>query len=355
MKVLTVVGARPQFVKASVVSRALRARHEEILVHTGQHYDDALSDAFFRELGIPNPDVRLDVGDAEGAPRLAAMIRGVAGAVASRRPDLVLVYGDTDSTLAGALAARESGVRVAHVEAGLRSGNLRMPEEVNRIATDHLADVLLCPTSGAADALRRERARGRVEIVGDVMLDACLAVVDAARRLGAPARHGVAPRGYFVATIHRAENTDDPQRLAAIVDALDALELPVLLPCHPRTALALENAGLATSPHALRLLPPLSYAEMTGLVADARAVLTDSGGLQKEAYFLGVPCVTLREETEWRETVARGWNRLAGADAARIREAVAAARVPDVAPDLAEFGGGEASRRVVDAIEAEAA
>jgi UDP-N-acetylglucosamine 2-epimerase len=355
MRVLTVVGARPQFVKASVVSKALRARHEEILVHTGQHHDDALSDVFFRDLGIPRPDVRLDVGDAEGGQRLAAMVRGIADAATSRRPDLVLVYGDTDSTLAGALAARETGVRVAHVEAGLRSSNLRMPEEINRVAVDHLADLLLCPTSGAAGALRRERARGRVEVVGDVMLDACLAVADAARRLDAPARHGVAPRAYFVATVHRAENTDDPARLASIVAALDSLERPVLLPCHPRTALALTRAGLASNPTSLRLLPPLPYAEMTGLVADARAVLTDSGGLQKEAYFLGVPCVTLRDETEWTETVVAGWNRLAGADAARIREAVAAARAPNVPPDLAAFGGGEAARRVVEAIEAASA
>jgi len=351
MKVLTVVGARPQFVKASVVSRALRGRHEEILVHTGQHFDDALSDVFFRDLGIAAPDVRLDVGGSAPGPRLAAMVRGIAAAAADRRPDVVLVYGDTDSTLAGALAARAAGVRLAHVEAGLRSGNLRMPEESNRIATDHLADLLLCPTAGAADALRRERAKGRVDVVGDVMLDACLAVAVEAKRLGAPARHGVAPRGYFVATIHRAENTDDPSRLASIVAALDSLDRPVLLPCHPRTARALADAGLSADLNALRLLPPLPYAEMTGLVADARALLTDSGGLQKEAYFLGVPCVTLRDETEWGETVAAGWNRLAGTDAVRIREAVAAARAPDAAPDLAAFGGGDASRRVVAAIE----
>ncbi len=351
MKVLTVVGARPQFVKAAPVSRALRVRHEETLLHTGQHFDDAMSDVFFRDLGLPAPDVRLAVLDADAGARLAAMIRGIAAELASRGPDVVLVYGDTDSTLAGALAARELGVRVAHVESGLRSFDLRMPEEVNRIATDHVADLLLCPTESAAAQLRRELAKGRVEVVGDVMLDATLAVADAARRLDAPSRHGVARGGYYVATLHRAANTDDPSRLASIVAALDSLDLPTLLPCHPRTAAALGKAGLDAPVSSLRLLPPLPYVEMTGLVAGARAVLTDSGGLQKEAYFLGVPCVTLRDETEWNETIAAGWNRLAGADPGRIREAVRAASPPAEKPDLATFGGGHAAARVVAAIE----
>jgi UDP-N-acetylglucosamine 2-epimerase len=352
MRVLTVVGTRPQFVKAAPVSRALRQRHEEILLDTAQHYDDALAGAFFRDLGIPAPEVRLAAGGGDAGPRLAAMIRGIAAEAASRRPDAVIVYGDTDSTLAGALAAREAGVRVAHVESGLRSFNLRMPEEINRIATDHLSDLLLCPTASAAATLRVERVRGRVEVVGDVMLDACVAVADAARRLGVPTRHGVAVRGYYAATVHRAENTDDASRLASIVAALDSLDLPVLLPCHPRAESALAAAGLAAGLTGLRLLPPLPYAEMIGLVADAKALLTDSGGLQKEAYCLGVPCVTLRDETEWGETVAAGWNRLAGAETARIREAAAAARPPEASPDLALFGGGGAARRVIDALEA---
>jgi len=351
MRVLTVVGARPQFIKAAPVSRALRERHEEILVHTGQHYDDSLSDVFFRDLGIPAPDVRLAAGSGEAGPRLAAMIRGIAAEAASRRPDVVLVYGDTDSTLAGAIAAVEARIPLAHVEAGLRSFNLRMPEESNRIAADHLAALLLCPTASAAAELRRERAQGRVEVVGDVMLDACLAVADAARKLDVPVRHGVASRGYYAATLHRAENTDDPARLASIVAALDSLDLPVLLPCHPRTAAAMAKSGLDAGLSRLRLLPPLPYAEMMGLVAEARALLTDSGGLQKEACFLAVPCVTLRDETEWTETVATGWNRLVGADAARIRSAVASIRPAGAAPDLACYGGGRAALRVVDALE----
>lgn len=348
MRVLTVVGARPQFVKAAPVSRALRERHEEVLVHTGQHYDDALAGAFFRELGLPEPDVRLGVGGGDAGTRLAAMVRGVGDAIRGRRPDVVLVYGDTDSTLAGALAACEGGVRLAHVEAGLRSFDLRMPEEVNRIATDHVADLLLCPTESAAARLRSEAARGRVVVSGDVMLDVCLGVAAAARGLRACERHGVAPGGYYAATVHRAANVDDRARLDAIAGALESLDLPVLLACHPRTAGALRGRSFAN----LRLLPPCPHAEMLSLVADARALLTDSGGLQKEAYFLAVPCVTLRDETEWTETVASGWNRLAGADPARIREAALAAAAPAAPPDLRVYGDGHAARRIVEALEA---
>lgn len=348
MRVLTVVGARPQFVKAGPVSRALRERHEEVLLDTGQHYDDALAGAFFRELGLPAPDVRLGVGSGEPGPRLAAMIRGIGGAIRARRPDAVVVYGDTDSTLAGALAARETGVRLAHVEAGLRSFDLAMPEEVNRVATDHVADLLLCPTETAAARLRTERARGRIVLTGDVMLDVCLAAAERARGLGVAARHGVARGEYYAATIHRAANVDDASRLAGIVGTLDSLDLPVLLACHPRTSDALKGRTFAN----LRLLPPLPHAEMLSLVADARALLTDSGGLQKEAFFLGVPCVTLRDETEWVETLASGWNRLAGADPARIRAAVAAIAAPREAPDLGVYGDGHAARRIVEALEA---
>ena len=351
MRVLTVVGARPQFVKAAAVSHVLRERHEEVLVHTGQHYDAALSDVFFRDLNIPAPDAHLGVSSGAAGPRLAAMIRGIAGIVSSRRPDAMLVYGDTDSTLAAALAAREAGVRLAHVEAGLRSFNLRMPEEVNRIASDHIADLCLCPTQTSAAELRREKARGAIEVVGDVMLDVCLRAAAAARALNVPARHGVAPGGYYAATLHRAENTDDPARLASIMAALDSLDLPVLLPCHPRTAAALARAGLGAGRGSLHLLPPAPYPQMIGLMADARAVLTDSGGLQKEAYFLAVPCVTLRDETEWVETVAGGWNRLAGADTVRIRDAVEAAKPQAAAPDLEQFGGGRSAQRVVLALE----
>ena len=351
MKLLTVVGARPQFVKAAVVSRAVRSRHEEVLVHTGQHYDDALSGSFFRDLGVPAPDVNLGAGSRTAGPRMAAMIRGIAAEIRGRRPDVVIVYGDTDSTQAGALAARECGVRLAHVETGARSFDLRMPEEINRIVADHLSALALCATATAAVQLRFERACARIEVVGDVMLDACLAFAPAARKLGVPARHSVAPGAYYAATLHRAGNTDDPARLTAILWALATLDLPVLLACHPRTRAAIEAAALKARLADVRLLPPLPYPEMLGLVADAKAVLTDSGGLQREAYYLGVPCVTLREETEWVETIASGWNRLADADPARIRAAVLAAVPQGRAPDVAAFGGGRAGERVLAALE----
>jgi UDP-N-acetylglucosamine 2-epimerase len=237
------------------------------------------------------------------------------------------------------------------VEAGLRSFDLAMPEEINRIASDHSSALLLSPTQTAVAQLRTERARGRIEFVGDVMLDACLAAADEARALGVPARHGVAPRRYYAATVHRAANADDPARLAAIVGVLDSLDLPVLLPCHPRTAAAIRRAGLDAGLKGLRLIPPLPHLEMLGLVADARALVTDSGGLQKEACFLAVPCVTLRDETEWVETVAAGWNRLAGADPVRIRAALAASPPPGAKPDLTIYGDGHAARRIVAALE----
>jgi UDP-N-acetylglucosamine 2-epimerase len=351
LRFLTVVGARPQFVKAAPVSLALRTRHEEVLVHTGQHFDDAMSGVFFRELGIPEPDVHLGAGAGPAGPRMAAMVRGIAAEIRSRRPDAVIVYGDTDSTQAGALAAREEGARLVHVEAGLRSGDLRMPEEVNRIVADHVADLLLAPTAQSAERLARERVRGRVEVVGDVMLDACLAELPAARKLAVSARYGVDAGAYYAATVHRAGNTDDASRLASIVAALADLPLPVLMPCHPRTLAALRRAGLDSPRAGLRLLPPLGHAEMLCLVAESRALLTDSGGLQKEAWFAGVPCVTLRDETEWTETLAGGWNRLAGTSAARIREAVLGLGTPSAARDLESFGGGRAAGRVLRALE----
>lgn len=346
MRVLTVVGARPQFVKAAPVSRALRTRAEEVLVHTGQHYDDVLSAAFFRDLEIPAPDVHLGVGSGAPGPRLAAMIRGVAQAIRDREPDVVLVFGDTDSTLAGALAAREAGTRLVHVEAGMRSGEAGAPEEVNRIATDHLSDLLLATTASAAETLRAERARGRVEVVGDPMLDVCLAEIEAARSLDVPASLGLVEGGYLAATLHRAENTDVAARLATIVRTLDGLGLPVVLPCHPRTRKALNDLGLGDDLHALRLVEPLSYRRMLGLIAGARGVLTDSGGLQKEAFYVGVPCATLRDATEWTETVTAGWNTVVGADPDRIRAAVAAFGAPRPPRDLATFGNGGASEAV---------
>lgn len=319
--IVTVVGARPQFVKAGVVSRALAGTGvREVLVHTGQHFDANMSDVFFHEMGIPAPDHHLGVGGGSHGVQTARMLEGVERVLQDVRPDWLLVYGDTNSTLAGALAAAKLHVPVAHVEAGLRSFNRRMPEEVNRVLTDHVAELLFAPTEVAERHLAREGIPAeRVHRVGDVMYDAALHFADRAERESTVlADLGLEPGRYVLATVHRAENTDDPARLRAIVEGLTkvAADLPVVLPLHPRTRGALRDQGLAAD--ALRVVEPLGYLDMVRLERDAALVATDSGGVQKEAYFFGVPCVTLRDETEWVELLEAGWNRLApptGADA----------------------------------------
>ncbi|MEZ6185684.1 MAG: UDP-N-acetylglucosamine 2-epimerase (non-hydrolyzing) [Planctomycetota bacterium] len=314
MKVTAVVGARPQFVKAAPVSAALAAAgHVERLVHTGQHYDPALSADQFKVLGLRDPDLNLAVGPGSIPAQTARMLEGLADDFSRERPDWVVVYGDTTSTLAAALAASQLRIPLAHVEAGLRSFDRDMPEERNRVLTDQLAELLLCPGPAAAAQLAREGVPGRAAVVGDVMLDAVRVYLPHA----GPApleRLGLQPGGYCLATLHRASNTDDPARLVAWFEALAALPLEVVLPLHPRTRAALERARpawLQQAPAGLRLIPPLTYVETLGLAQRAARVLTDSGGLQKEAYFLGVPCVTLRRQTEWVETVEHGWNALA--------------------------------------------
>jgi len=350
MKLVTVVGARPQFVKAAMLSRVLRLRHTEVLVHTGQHYDDLLSDVFFRDLGLATPDLNLGVGSASHAVQTARMLEGLGAVLERERPDAVVVFGDTNSTLAGALAAAKLGLPLAHVEAGLRSYDRSMPEEINRVVTDHVATHLFCPTANAVACLRREGICNGVFEVGDLMYDALKASLarvepeeDVLRE-----RYGVAAGGYYLATVHRQANTDDPEALRALFGALGALDAQVLVPLHPRTrgALAAGNVAVATN---VRLLPPVGYIEMLALERGARAILTDSGGVQREAYFLGVPCVTLREESEWPETLAGGWNVLAGQDRDRI---LAAARRPrPEAPPAPSFGDGNAATRIVEILE----
>jgi UDP-N-acetylglucosamine 2-epimerase len=344
VKILTVVGARPQFVKASVVSRALRAQHQEVLLHTGQHYDDELSAQFFRELQLPAPDVELNVGSALHGEQTARMLIGIERAIVDRGVDRVLVYGDTNSTVAGALAAAKLQVPVAHVEAGLRSFNRRMPEELNRVVTDQLSDLLFCPSQTAVDNLAREGLTSGVHVVGDVMAEA-VRMFAPSRELSTVmcARHGLTAGQYGVATVHRAENTDAVDRLQSIVDGFGRLNFTVAFPVHPRTRAALERAGSCLPPN-VRLLPPVGYVEMLALVSLARVVLTDSGGLQKEAYWLGVPCVTLRDETEWVETIAAGWNHLVGADADRLVETVERMTIPMARPPL--YGEGNAVDRI---------
>jgi UDP-GlcNAc3NAcA epimerase len=319
MKVVTVVGARPQFIKAAPVSRELRKAAVEILVHTGQHYDDKMSDVFFRELHIPTPDYHLGVGSGSHGVQTGEMLRRTEEVLLAEKPDVLLVYGDTNSTLAGALAAAKLHIPVAHVEAGLRSLNKSMPEEINRLLTDHMSDLLFCPTETAVDNLSREGITKGVHLVGDVMYDSVrfnLRLAEAGSQIVQELQ--LPPSGYALATVHRAENTDNPERLSAIFQALDliAAELPVVMPLHPRTRRQLEMTG--RSPARVRLIAPASYLDMLLLEKNARVILTDSGGVQKEARWLCVPCVTLRNETEWVETVQSGWNVLVGTDTRRI-------------------------------------
>jgi UDP-N-acetylglucosamine 2-epimerase len=351
LRVLTVIGNRPQFVKAAAVSRLLRAEHDELLVHTGQHHDDELSTIFVTELGVPRPERELGIHGGTNTEQTARMLAALGPLVADERPDLVLVYGDTNSTLAGGLAGAQARLPVAHVEAGMRSFDRAMPEELNRVLTDHLSDVLLCPSPTAVANLEREHVAGRVELVGDVMVDVALLFQPRAMADDAPLRDaGVSPGEYVLATAHRAGNVDDPARLRALVDLLLALPLAVVLPLHPRTRARLEVAGwlgeLGAADH-VRLCPPLGYVAFTALLARARAALTDSGGVQKEAYLAGVPCVTLRDTTEWVETVEAGWNVLVDLDTGAALAALERTP-PGERPEL--YGDGQAGARVVAAL-----
>ncbi|MBI2724009.1 MAG: UDP-N-acetylglucosamine 2-epimerase (non-hydrolyzing) [Chloroflexi bacterium] len=350
MKVVTVVGARPQFIKAAPLSRALRERHTEILVHTGQHYDDTMSGVFFAELGLPDPDVHLGVGSGTHAAQTARILERLAPVLAVESPDAVIIFGDTNSTLAAALAAAKLGIPIAHVEAGLRSGVRSMPEEINRIVADRLSTWLFAPTDTAVRHLAAEGLTAGVVETGDIMYDALLQNAPAAAERSTLVRElALTPRSFALATVHRAANTDDVGRLGAIIEALTLLHEPVVLPLHPRTRAALMGTDIEVEAP-VRIIDPVGYGDMLALEQAARVVLTDSGGVQKEAYMLGVPCVTLRDETEWPETLAGGWNILAGAEVDAI---VAAARRP--APSSAPpqvFGDGHAAARIVAALEA---
>jgi UDP-N-acetylglucosamine 2-epimerase len=350
MKVLSVAGARPQFVKAFPVSQALRARGEEILVHTGQHYDEELSAVFFTELGIPEPDYHLGVGSGSHATQTARVMERLDPIVAAEAPDAVLVYGDTNSTVAAALVGAKRDTAVVHVEAGLRSFDRGMPEEVNRVVTDHVADLLLAPTDRGAENLAAEGLGDRTVVTGDVMYDALLwardRVDDATTVL---ADNDLTPGEYVLATVHRAKNTDDPTRLAAILDGFAAVPDPVVLPVHPRTETALRDHGLWERACAeLRVIDPVGYLPFVRLLDGARRVATDSGGVQKEAFFLDTPCVTLREETEWVETVDAGWNELVGADAEAITTALTRDWPLDGKPH--PYGDGDAAGVVAEAV-----
>ncbi len=351
MKVLSVIGNRPQFVKAAPLARALRRHVDEVLVHSGQHYDPELADLFFDELDIPAPDHALEIGPGTPNAQLALILQRLDPLLVAERPDMVLVYGDTTTTLGGALAAAKRDIPVAHVEAGLRSFVRSMPEEQNRVVTDHLSELLFVPTDAAVANLAREGITAGVHNVGDVMYDAALLFAPVAARREGPHAFGLEPGSYVLVTVHRAAATDTPQALAALVEVLGAIGEPAVFPVHPRTRHKLEQAGLwerlATIPD-LHVAPPVGYLDFTALLVAARAVVTDSGGVQKEAYFHGIPCVTLRDETEWVEIVEGGFNHLTGMNPARVTAALADRAVPAERPRY--YGDGNASERIAHVI-----
>lgn len=324
MKIVSIVGARPQFIKCAPVSRELRKEHLEVLVHTGQHYDYGMSEIFFEELHIPKPDYNLNVGSGTHGKQTGTMLAGIEEVLLSETPDLVLVYGDTNSTIAGALAATKLQIKVAHVEAGLRSFDRSMPEEINRILTDHLSDILFCPTKTATDNLSNEGIKKGVSLVGDVMIDALeYNTIIAKKTSKILEKIGVTKGKYVAVTIHRPGNTDVKEHMVNIISALGESGENVVFPAHPRTVKFLEGYGLlANLPSNIMITAPLGYLDMLMLMGSANKVITDSGGVQKEAYMLKVPCITLRENTEWVETIESGWNVLVGADKERLIKAI---------------------------------
>lgn len=349
MKIASIVGARPNFVKLAPVSRELRKRFDEIIIHTGQHYNYEMDKIFFDDLGIPNPDYHLGVGSGNHGYQTGEMLKRIEEILLHEMPDAVLVFGDTNTTLAGALCAAKLHIKVIHVEAGLRSYNRRMPEEINRILVDHCSDLLLCPTRTAVENLHREGIVEGVFLTGDVMVDAlykCLEIAE--KRSQILEELGLVPKKYYLTTIHRAENTDDPEKLRDIVNALNDLG-DVVFPCHPRAEKCLKKFGIWSDlGDRIKITKPLGYLDMLAMEKNALKILTDSGGIQKEAYLLGVPCITLRDETEWVETVDDGWNILAGANREKIASLVREFNPQNGQRDV--FGPGDASVRTVEKI-----
>lgn len=349
MRLVSIVGARPQFIKLAPVSRALRERHKEVIIHTGQHYDYRLSSLFFDELAIPVPDYHLEIGSGLHGAQTGQMLAAVEQVLLKESPDRVIVFGDTNSTLAGALAAAKLHIPIAHVEAGLRSFNRAMPEEINRVLTDHLSDRLFCPTETAYRHARSEGITQGVEIVGDVMYDM---LVQTQAKISSRAQQlltklDVAPQAYALATVHRPVNTDDPVAMHEIAHALNGLAMPVIFPVHPRTQKFLQQYGIEWGRH-VHCIEPVGYIDMLALEQGAYRILTDSGGVQKEAFLLGVPCITLREETEWTETVEAGWNVLTGIQSQRI---IAAFNRPTPGPVFENpYGKGDAAIRIAQSL-----
>jgi UDP-GlcNAc3NAcA epimerase len=354
MKILTVVGARPQFIKAAAISRVIRNQYsnsiEEIIVHTGQHHDENMSQIFFDELDIPKPKFNLEISGGGHGAMTGKMLEGIERVLLQERPDYVLIYGDTNSTLAGAISAAKLHTPIAHVEAGLRSFNMRMPEEVNRILSDRISTLLFCPTKTAVENLSAEGIKNGVHQVGDVMYDVALFYREKAQKNSRILNTlGLANKGFALATCHRAENTDDPQRLASVLGAFSeiAKDLPLVLPLHPRTKKLIAENHLNSLLDSIITTEPLPFLDMIALEQSARMILTDSGGVQKEAFFYNTPCITLRDETEWVETVSLGWNQLVGADAKAIIQAVKKISItPKPIAQNTPYGNGDASQQI---------
>ena len=349
MRIASIVGARPNFVKLAPVSREIRRDAEELIIHTGQHYDYQMDKIFFQELGIPEPDYHLGVGSGSHGQQTGEMLKGIEDVLLKEKPDMALVFGDTNTTLAGALTAAKLHIPVSHVEAGLRSFDKEMPEEVNRVLVDHCSDLLFCPTKTAVDNLRKEGIVKGVHLTGDVMADIlqdCIRIAEKSSKI--LDLLDLRSKGYYLATVHRAENTDDPRRLKSIIEALCQIG-DVVFPCHPRTEKRLQEEGLWDKlDEEVNITKPVGYLEMLLLEKNAKKILTDSGGVQKEAYMLKVPCVTMRDETEWVETVEDGWNILVGADMEKIFSAAGSFDPHSEQREM--FGRGDASKRIVQAI-----
>ncbi len=358
MKIVTIVGARPQFIKAAAVSRAIAVHNtthpssfmEEIIVHTGQHYDENMSAIFFNQLDIPKPAINLSITAPTHGAMTGRMLEKIEEVLLEKKPDMVLIYGDTNSTLAGALAAVKLHIPVAHVEAGLRSFNMRMPEETNRILADRVSSLLLCPTTTAIENLKNEGITKGVHNVGDVMYDIALYYKKKALEQFSLDYWELAEKDYVLCTVHRAENTNDPQRLSNIFTALKHIadETQVIIPLHPRTRNLLKKQDNEILLQGLKVIEPVSFLEMIRLEISAKTILTDSGGVQKEAFFHKVPCLTLREETEWLETVKLGWNQICGADPDKILKAWKSLDKQELDPLLHPFGNGKAAHKILE-------
>ncbi|MDQ0255343.1 UDP-N-acetylglucosamine 2-epimerase [Evansella vedderi] len=347
MKIITVIGARPQFIKAACISRLRPSIVKEIIIHTGQHYDDNMSTVFFKQLHIPEPDYYLNVGSGTHGTQTARMIEGIEKILFNEEPDIVLVYGDTNSTLAGSLAASKLHIPIAHVESGLRSFNKKMPEEINRVITDHLSSLLFCPTHTALDNLKKEGIVSNVHLVGDIMHDSVLYYkTKAHKQSDILTRLNLSAKKFYLTTVHRAENTDDPNRLTSILKTISQLDHDVVFPLHPRTKKQIEKHQLhiyLSSPH-IKVTDPLNYLDMLMLESEAKMILTDSGGVQKEAYLFKVPCITLRDETEWIETVTEGWNHVTGVNTQLILNTIDQFKLPPKHPAL--FGNGRSAEKI---------